>query len=146
MKILSEIILMIVLGIGAGVPAALAQKEEDFLHELDNIRNPFLSYLVKKQETPPPAPVVPTPPVLHKPRVEPTPPLVVIKPVRPSPQEIKNDASFMQNLKLNGVIWDTDMPQAIISHKEVRERYNHNADNITTNDKNADENTRNAFK
>ncbi|GEM_PF-3936933 len=147
MKILFMLTFAIVVVMGGVLPVSLAQQEADFLLELDSIRNPFHSYLIKKKEIPPPPlPVVEKDPVFVQPRVDPPPPSPVVPPVFVNPVEVKDDMSFMQNLKLNGVIWDTDMPQAIISDKVMKVGDQMDGAQVTAIDKKGVEILHNGFK
>jgi hypothetical protein len=140
---------LIVFILGFMIPSAWAQSEEEILQELEKVRDPFLSYLIKKVEPPPPPPPVPVvvkPPEVPKPKIEqPTP--VVVKPVIiPVPPAPKIDTGFLKDLKLSGVIWDTDMPQAIISDKVVKTGDVINGSKITLIDKKGVEITHNGLK
>lgn len=134
---------VIVLGVLA--PVAMAQTEEEFMRDLEKIRNPFLSYLLKKIEAPPPQAIVetPAPPKLTMPSLPPP----VVKPVIALPAIVsKIDDSFLQNLKLSGVIWDTDMPQAIVSDKVVKVGDLINGDKVVFIDKKGVEIKHNGLK
>lgn len=138
---------LIVFVLGFMVTSAWAQSEEEILQELEKIRDPFLSYLIKKIEIPPPPPPVPAvvkPPDVPKPKIEPIP--VVVKQAITTLSVPKIDTGFLKDLKVSGVIWDTPMPQAIISDKVVKIGDVINGSTIILIDKKGVEITHNGLK
>jgi hypothetical protein len=99
--------------------------DKDFLQDLENIKDPFVSPLAKKvEETPikiqkPPEPV--KPPVPEPSRVEPRPIVPPSMPVLPQvPLDDKANIFTTGAIKISGIIWNTDLPQAIVNDRVVR--------------------------
>ncbi len=102
----------------------ITAEEKAFLQDLEKLKDPFLSPFAKKvvEEVKPPVPApVETPqPVPSKlPEPKPTPP------PRPTPVPVVlpvelNVAPFSTGgIKVNGIIWNTDLPQAIVNDSVV---------------------------
>jgi len=100
-----------------------AWDEKAFFQELEEMKDPFVAPFLKKNEEQtvvnPPKPVVVVQPV--------KPPVVqVVVPKKPEPSPnpvavvVPKEAEFtFGNMQLNGVIWNTDLPQAIINDRIV---------------------------
>jgi hypothetical protein len=133
MKIFLAMIIFIFLGgndTWAAAPAKDDKKieiseDKAFMKELDSIRDPFVSPFAKKEKKPEVKivqPVVPVEPVIPPPppkpvaqRVEPVRPVQLPSPVRNVLQDTSANLFSMTGIKINGVIWNTNMPQAIIN-------------------------------
>jgi hypothetical protein len=97
--------------------------ENAFLKELDSIRDPFVSPLAKtkkpevKNPVPIPPPVEPVRPVVPIVR-QPEPPRPA--PVVPAPPTPVVPPFSSAGLKINGIVWNTNLPQAIVNDRVVR--------------------------
>jgi hypothetical protein len=94
--------------------------EKIFSEDLQSIRDPFVSLLPKKvkepEKAPEPVPVIvehPAPPVER-----PAPPPEMPAPPPVHVEEINPFAGG--TIKINGIIWNTEMPQAIVNDHVVR--------------------------
>jgi hypothetical protein len=100
-----------------------AQDESAFLKEIDSIRDPFVSPLANNKKPdvkpPTPAPVEPPRPVVPvvRPPEPPRPAPIVLPPPVVEPAVSPFSAA---GLKINGIVWNTDLPQAIVNDRVVR--------------------------
>lgn len=121
MKIAQIIVSVIILFAAGRIPVIYAQSENDVFKDLDTLRNPFIPYIAKKKKEPP---VVVKPPVPVKPVAVVKPPVKVVTPPPPPPPkprvEAVVDTSFLKEIKISGLVWNTDTPQAIINGKVVK--------------------------
>ena len=118
MKIFLKIMMVGVFGFFSGWGIDVHAKEDkEFLKDLTDVRDPFLSQL------PPPKDPAPSPPANNAPPVQAeAPPNPVIVPVPLSTEkfvpplvEVQQPAALNKEMKVMGLIWNSDKPQAIVN-------------------------------
>lgn len=118
MNMLSRTVLFVMILAWGGGPGVHAQENQEFLQDLNDIRDPFQSQL-PPPKLPPPAPVVQ--PKIEIPEVPapPAPPVVehtpVVQPIPRPDQKIEEIPVVVK-----GLVWNSDIPQAIVNDKVVR--------------------------
>ncbi len=134
MKFLLILVLHLLLVIPDGAaqdPVKVALPEgKAFWDELENIRDPFESPIkkpkIEQAIKPIPVFVKPVEPVRPSPPPQPKPSPTPIQPQLPKPvipQVVDQKAAgvlLLSGVKINGIIWNTDMPQAIVNDRVVR--------------------------
>ena len=125
MRILWAIILSMGIHFGGWcLPSGYAQEEQDLFREIENIKDPFMPQLPPPKATPQPQTVMnPSAIVQH---VEaPPPPVVDTGTGAPSQfiPKVPNNTLKEQDsgaMIIKGLVWNTDIPQAIVNDKVVR--------------------------
>jgi hypothetical protein len=125
--------LLIAPGAAAQDPAAMDPEEKVFWVELEKVKDPFESPIKKPKVAEPVKPPVPVvakpvepvklvpPPPKPQPSPTPTPPrLSLPAPVLPQVDEKAAMALLLNGVKINGIIWSADMPQAIINDRVLK--------------------------